>query len=197
MVDELITIKERAKESEWKIVTLKEVCDITSSKRIFQHDYVQSGIPFYRTKEIKELSEGKKVSTELFITKEKYDEIKKLFQIPKVGDILVSAVGTIGVSYIINDERPFYFKDGNLIWLRDLKQITPKFLNYYLAHFIRFKQSIATSGSAYNALTIVKLKEFKIALPNLSEQDRVVSKIEELFSELDKGIEELKTAHSN
>ncbi len=86
---ELLEIKKN-----WKVVKLDEVCDITSSKRIFQHDYVGSGIPFFRTKEIKELSEGKDVSTELFITKEKYDEIKGQFDIPKIGDILISSVGT-------------------------------------------------------------------------------------------------------
>jgi len=186
---ELLEIKKN-----WKVVKLDEVCDITSSKRIFQHDYVGSGIPFFRTKEIKELSEGKDVSTELFITKEKYNEIKGQFDIPKIGDILISAVGTIGVSYIIKDNEPFYFKDGNLIWIKNLSKVDTKFLNYYLAHFVRFKQTIATSGSAYNALTIVKLKDFEIPLPSQIEQQQIVSKIEELFSELDKGIEELKTA---
>lgn len=179
---------------DWKWMKLGEVCNITSSKRIFQQDYVDAGIPFFRTKEVKELSEGKDVSVELFITKEKYDAIKNQFPIPQIGDVLISAVGTIGVSYIIKDNNPFYFKDGNLIWLKDLKQINSKFLNYYLAHFVRYKQSIATSGSAYNALTIIKLKDFKIPLPTPSEQTSIVSKIEELFSELDKGIEELKTA---
>lgn len=43
---------------DWKWVKLREVAEITSSKRIFQHEYVSNGIPFYRTKEIKELSEG-------------------------------------------------------------------------------------------------------------------------------------------
>jgi type I restriction enzyme S subunit len=157
-------------ERDWKVVSLEEVCEITSSKRIFQHEYIQEGIPFYRTKEIKELSEGKDNTVELFISEEKYEQIKRQYQVPKIGDILISAVGTIGVSYIIQDTKPFYFKDGNLIWIRNLKQIEPKFLNYYLAHYVRFRQSIATSGSAYNALTIIKLKEFEIHLPQIELQ---------------------------
>jgi type I restriction enzyme, S subunit len=178
----------------WEVKKLKSIAEITSSKRIFQNDYVNTGIPFYRTKEIKELSEGKELSIELFISEEKYEEIKNKFDVPQIGDILISAVGTIGVSYIIKHDSPFYFKDGNLLWIRNIKGIIPSYLNYYIAHFIRFKQNIATSGSAYNALTIIKLKEFDISLPPLSEQQEIVAKIEELFSELDKGKEQLETA---
>ncbi|MGN6400887.1 MAG: restriction endonuclease subunit S [Flavisolibacter sp.] len=179
---------------EWANKKMQDVCEITSSKRIFQSDYIIEGIPFYRTKEVKELSEGKQISIELFISKKKYEEIKDRFGIPQKGDILVSAVGTIGVSYIISDDKPFYFKDGNLVWLKNLQGVEPKFLKYYIDHFIRFKNSIETSGSAYNALTIVKLKNFSIPVPSVNVQQQIVSKIEELFSELDKSIELLKTA---
>ena len=178
----------------WEIKKLGEVCEITSSRRIFQEEYVSSGIPFYRTKEVKELSENKELSVELFISNEKYNEIKSKNDVPKIGDILISAVGTIGISYIIKDEKSFYFKDGNLIWLKNLNCIKSKYLNFYLMHFIRFKQEIITSGSAYNALTIVKLKAFELPLPPLSEQQAIVAKIEELLSELDNGKQQLLTA---
>lgn len=179
---------------EWKWVKLATVAEITSSKRIFQHEYVSNGIPFYRTKEIKELSEGKDLTFDLFISNEKYNEIKNRFAIPKKGDILLSAVGTIGISYIIKNDEPFYFKDGNLMWLRNLNGIDSKFLSYGLTNFIKNRKGAKTSGSAYSALTIETIKNFKFPLPLLQTQQAIVSKIEELFSELDKGIEDLKTA---
>ncbi len=37
---------------EWREVKLDNLCEITSSKRIFRSDYVDYGIPFYRSKEI-------------------------------------------------------------------------------------------------------------------------------------------------
>jgi type I restriction enzyme, S subunit len=49
-------------------------------------------------------------------------------------------------------------------------------------------------GTTINGVTKKQLAELQIALPPLDEQQQIVSKIEELFSELDKGIEELKTA---
>ena len=51
----------------WEMVELGEMCEITSSKRIYQSDYVTEGVPFYRSKEIIELSKGLDTSINLFI----------------------------------------------------------------------------------------------------------------------------------
>ena len=170
----------------WIERNLASVCEITSSKRIFKDEYVSEGIPFYRTKEVKELSEGKKPAIELYIEKSKYDEIKSRFQVPGKGDVLLSAVGTIGVSYVIRDEKPFYFKDGNLMWFRNLRNIDSYFLSYALTHFIRNGKDASVSGSAYNALTIETMKVFKVAIPEFKEQKLVVQEIESRLSVCDK-----------
>ena len=93
--------------------------DITSSKRIKRADYVPSGVPFYRSKEVIELAKGGKISTKLFITEEQFSEIQTKFGVPKTGDILLTAVGTIGVSWKVDEDSSFYFKDGNLIWFKN------------------------------------------------------------------------------
>lgn len=178
----------------WELKKLGDIAEITSSKRIFKDEYVAEGIPFYRTKEIKELSEGKNLTFDLFISQNKYDEIKKRFTIPKIGDVLLSAVGTIGITYIVKDNKPFYFKDGNLMWFRNLIELDSKYLSLGLTNFIKYGKGANTSGSAYNALTIETIKNFNFPVPSLTAQQAIVSKIEELFSELDKGIAELKLA---
>ena len=161
------------------MVELGDICDITSSKRIFKDEYVESGVPFYRTKEIVELSNGLNPSLELFISNEKYQEIKEKFDMPKQGDILVSAVGTLGVSWIVNHDNPFYFKDGNLVWLKDIKEeANPNFVKQVLDIFIPNQIHILSAGAAYKALTIVKLKQLKIPLPNSKTQNQIVAQIE-------------------
>ena len=50
------------------------------------------------------------------------------------------------------------------------------------------------SRSAQNGFAKHEIARIKLPLPSLAEQHRIVAKIEELFSELDKGIESLKTA---
>ncbi|HEV2802439.1 MAG TPA: N-6 DNA methylase [Pyrinomonadaceae bacterium] len=157
---------------DWQMVELSEVCEVTSSKRIFQNEYVDEGIPFYRTKEVVELSKGKDITLELFISEDRFKEIKEKFDVPQKGEILVSAVGTIGITWVIPDDRAFYFKDGNLLWIRNLKGISPAYLKLALDDSFSHKMHELIFGAAYNALTIVKLKAVKIPLPHLKNKSK-------------------------
>lgn len=167
----------------WKMVKLGEVADVTSSKRIFEAEYVSNGIPFYRTKEIVELSQGHPITLELFIAEKKYKEIKARFDVPRKGDILLSAVGTIGVSWIISDDREFYFKDGNLLWLKQFKNIAAIFLKHVLDQIFGLRLNEYIFGAAYKALTIVKLKQMPIPLPPLPLQQEFASLVEDIEAE--------------
>jgi type I restriction enzyme S subunit len=160
--------------NKWNYYPLEQLGKITSSKRIFESEYVTDGIPFYRTKEIKELANKKTVSTELFITKARFEEIKEKFGIPTLGDILITAIGTIGEIYVIENNSDFYFKDGNILWLRDFKDINPYFLKYFL-RYVTNELNNLSSGSAYKALPIEKLKKYKIPLPPIAEQKRIAA----------------------
>lgn len=162
---------------EWEMVELGEITEITSSKRIFQEEYVSEGIPFYRTKEVVELSKGLPISLELFIPRSRYDEIKIKHGVPQTGDILLSAVGTIGVSWVVGDDREFYFKDGNLLWIRNIRKAIPEFIKVILDHCLLTELDKMTYGAAYKALTIIKLKELKIPLPSLEVQKQIVADI--------------------
>ena len=118
-------------EPDSELIELQKISQVGSSKRIFKKEYVNSGVPFYRTKEIVELEKGENISLELFISDSKYQEIKNKFSVPKLGDILISAVGTIGISWVVNTNEKFYFKDGNLLWLKDIdKNYIPEFIKY-------------------------------------------------------------------
>jgi type I restriction enzyme, S subunit len=97
----------------WNIKELAELADVSSSKRIFREEYTLSGVPFYRGKEVTQLSNGESISTELFISNERYEEIKEKFGVPQVGEILITSVGTIGSIWLVDNDSPFYFKDGN------------------------------------------------------------------------------------
>ena len=109
-------------------VLLSELCSLASSKRVFAEDYVSDGVPFYRGKEITQKRNGEPISDPLFISHNHFASLKANYGIPVCGDILITAVGTIGNSYFVQDEE-FYFKDGNIIWLKDF--IEPS-LNYHL-----------------------------------------------------------------
>lgn len=151
----------------WEVKTLDDLCEITSSKRIFMKEYVQDGIPFYRSKEVIEKSKGNTISTELFITSDRYTEIKEKFGVPIKNDILLTSVGTLGVAFFV-DEEGFYFKDGNLTWFRNFNDT---YLNSYIYLFLIStigKQVLdaITIGSTQKALTISALKQIRVVVPN-------------------------------
>ena len=171
----------------WDKVKIGDRCEITSSKRIFFSEYVECGVPFYRSKEIIESSNGQVISEPLFISQEKYDEIKRNFGVPQPGDMLLTSVGTIGVPYIVKEDDYFYFKDGNLTWFRKFNN---ELTSQYLYYWVRSAEgqgvlNNTTIGSSQRALTIASLKGLEIPCPPVNVQHRIV----EILSSYDALIE--------
>jgi type I restriction enzyme S subunit len=166
----------------WVEKTLEELGTITSSKRIYKSEYVKSGVPFYRTKEIKELANSRDITTELFISEVRYKEIKTSFGVPKQGDILLTAIGTIGEIYVVEGDDDFYFKDGNVLWLKEFTTINPNFLKYVLMAFVESLNKMA-HGAAYSALPIQRLNAHSIFVPSPKEQEAIVCQLDGLREE--------------
>jgi type I restriction enzyme S subunit len=166
----------------WVERTLGELGTITSSKRIFKSEYVKSGVPFYRTKEIKELANGNEITTELFISETRYKEIKSGFGVPTEGDIFLTAIGTIGEIWVVEGDNDFYFKDGNVLWLKNFTSINPHFLKYVLLSFVESLNKMS-HGSAYSALPIQRLNAHRIFLPSPAEQEQIIETLDALREE--------------
>lgn len=166
----------------WKEKKLGDVTDILSSKRIYKNEYVNEGIPFFRSSEIVDLYEYGYTEPKFFISKDRYDEINKKYGVPEVGDLLVTSVGTIGKTWIV-DERKFYYKDGNITQVKKNSSINMKYLNYFICSE-NFKKQVSdtVAGTAYNALTIIKFKNILISIPTLPEQTKIVRIIDGLLA---------------
>ena len=161
----------------WPTKRMDQLCEITSSKRIFAADYVSEGVPFYRGREVTEKYKGNlDVSTELFITEEKFAEIERKFGAPKLGDLLLTSVGTLGSVYVVKPGDRFYFKDGNLTWFRNFKGLDSQFLFYWIGSPQgKAELQKCTIGSSQSAFTIVLLKGIEIALPPMPVQQRIAT----------------------
>ncbi|MBR0372930.1 MAG: restriction endonuclease subunit S [Mogibacterium sp.] len=160
----------------WAKAKIGDHCEITSSKRIFYSEYVDSGVPFYRSKEIIESSQGQQISEPLYISIEKYNDIKSKFGVPLPGDMLLTSVGTIGIPYIVRPEDYFYFKDGNLTWFRNFDD---SLISKFLCYWIGSKEGYGvlnntTIGSSQKALTIAALKQIECPLPPVEVQRHIV-----------------------
>ncbi len=161
----------------WEVKSINSFCEISSSKRIFQSEYRERGVPFYRGKEVSLKKLGSPITDLLYISESRYNEIVSKYGQPLKGDILLTAVGTLGVSYLVQNEK-FYFKDGNVIWFRNFKERTYSNFLYALMQSEVFANIIdeITIGSTQNAITIASLGDQFIPLPpnKLIEQfDRI------------------------
>lgn len=183
-------------EKRWKRVVMGDICEIGSSKRIFEKEYVASGVPFYRTKEIVELSRGCEISTELYITRERFEELKEKYGVPVENDLLISAVGTIGIIWVVDGKQDFYFKDGNLIKIDASTAFDSLYMKYLLEKLIENYKNKMSTGTAYSALTISGLKEMLAYDVPISLQKRFAAfaqQVERLKSTTKKSLAKLQT----
>lgn len=182
--------------SRYQTAPLGTVADVGSSKRIFEKEYVGNGVPFYRTKEIVELSKGHRISTELYITRERFEQIRKEYGVPQKGDLLISAVGTIGVIWIVDGKNNFYFKDGNLLRVARSNNFNPVYLKVLLESLVAAHKQRMSVGTAYAALTISMLKEMPVYIVPIGEQDQFavfVERVEKTKASINRSLEKLET----
>jgi len=156
-------------------------------------DYIDdslNGVPVLTTKNLEGDYSDKKVR---FISKVKFEELKRS-QV-KPGDILVAKIGSIGKTGIYPKNARTAIIPANLLKFTVSKEVEFNYIYFYLNFFgLQNKIKAIATATAQPAFNVTKFRLLEIPFPPLPEQHRIVSKIEELFSSLDKGIENLKTA---
>ena len=105
----------------WEQRKLGELGTVQTCKRIFKEQTSEQGdIPFFKNGTIG-------LEPDSYISREVYEEFRRLYPYPEVGDTLISVVGSIGrtAEYAGKDE---YFQDSNVVWLKTDGSINKKFL---------------------------------------------------------------------
>ena len=163
---------------DWIITKLGDLFEITSSKRVFQSEWKNRGIPFYRARELAVLGENGKVENDLFITQGMYDSFKKQYGVPEVGDMLVTGVGTLGKTYVVRDEREFYFKDGNIIWFKMSGKVAAEYIDQLFKTPTVIKQiSDSSAGTTVGTYTITDANNTLIPLPSSDEEQMGIGRV--------------------
>lgn len=182
----------------WEWVKWGNIAEITSSKRVLQKDWKKSGVPFYRAREIVSLAKTGFVQNELFISEKHYLEISEISKVPKAGDLMVTGIGTIGITYLVTEGDYFYYKDASVLCVSKLGNIDSKFLKYLMSSSIMKSQIRQnSSGSTVDSLTINKYKEYILPLPPLEEQKRIVEKLDSMFEKINRAKELIQEVKEN
>jgi type I restriction enzyme S subunit len=168
----------------WERRKLSDLFQVGSSKRVLKSQWKTSGVPFYRGREVTRLAADGFVENELFISEEQFEELSKEHGVPKAGDIVITAIGTIGNSHVVRNSDRFYFKDASVLWMKRNAEVSSEFVNVWLKSPFFFDQLDRGNGATVDTLTIQKLQGIEISVPPLSEQRRIVGVLDEAFAGL-------------
>lgn len=161
-------------EKKWNEYKMEQLCEIGSSKRIYQNDQSLTGIPFLRISDLVNRMDTGSKDCDLFIPEELFGKLKKQGLVPVRGDILLTARGTLGRCYIIQDEDEFYFQDGMITWLSNYdRRITALYISY-LFEMPGFRKQIDAlqAGSTVAYMSISMTKKLNIIVPPIELQNQ-------------------------
>lgn len=165
-------------DGDWKRKPLACLGSVAMNKRIFKDQTLDVGdVPFFKIGTFGSLPDA-------FISRELFDEYKAKYPFPEVGDLLISASGSIGriVEYNGADQ---YFQDSNIVWLKHEGKIDNSFLKVF---YSRVKWS-GLEGSTIKRLYNKNILETQIEFPTEDEQ----KKVGQLFKHTDTLIDQHQT----
>lgn len=174
-------------DGDWEEKVIDDCFDVCSSKRVLQKDWIQDGVPFYRTRELVSLSKNEPFGSEIFISESLFQKLSKNYGVPKKGDFLVSGVGTLGIIYQVKESDKFYFKDGNVIWFKIGNNISSDYFKHcFETQFVQNQIFGQSSASTVGTYTITNARKTKFWKPIRKEEQQ---KIADFLSAIDALIE--------
>lgn len=110
----------------------------------------------------------------------------------KDGDVVISRAGSVGYSHVLKNPQRSVFA-SYLIRFRPL--VSAEYFGYFLKTPVYWEAiSEQSLGIAVQNVNATKLAEIPIPIAPATEQDRIVEKLEELLSDVEAGVAELKAA---
>jgi type I restriction enzyme S subunit len=171
----------------WKTYKLEEIAGVIDSlHQTPQYDEV--GFPMVRVTDIKggylKLDNTFKVNTQVF------EQFSKKYK-PKKFDIVMSRVGTYGISSIVTDETPFCLGQNTVVIAPNYD---PHFLFYSLnSSEVKAQIEAEVTGSTQKTISLKSIRNLKINLPPLPEQRAIASILSALDDKIELNLQMNKT----
>lgn len=102
--------------------------------------------------------------------------------------VIVPGNGDIGLVFYYNGDFEAYQRTYVLCNIK----INPKYLYYHMLYKWRYINSGKQFGSTVKYVRMANFTSYEVPVPPIAEQERIVARIEELFSQLDKSVETLQ-----
>ncbi|MBC2854712.1 restriction endonuclease subunit S [Cetobacterium sp. 2G large] len=187
----LILVKDQpyAIPSSWKWIKLKGICEVKGGKRIpkgYSYSEKKTANFYLRVTDF----ENKTINLNnlKYIT----DEVSKKIEKYKITnkDIYMSIAGTIGKVGLIPEELNNSHLTENAVKLTNLHYVKKKYLlNYLESSFIKNEISKSIVSSGQPKLAIFRIENFKVPLPPLEEQERIVNKLDSMLGRINEAKE--------
>ena len=143
----------------WEQRKLGELGNVSMCRRIFKEQTSDSGdIPFFKIGTFGGIPDA-------FISQSLFEEYKTKYPYPKIGDVLISASGSIGRTVVFSGKDE-YFQDSNIVWLAHDERLQ----NNFLKHLYATLKWSGVEGSTIKRLYNENILNTEIMLPSASTQ---------------------------
>ena len=165
----------------WCLSRFGEYIDVRDGTH-YSPKYVENGYPFVTSKN---LVNGKiDFSDVKFISEKDHNDFIQRSYVED-GDILFAMIGSIGNPVLVKKDREFSIKNVALFKPYSRKETYMEYVFYFLMWIQEELKKQAKGGMQPFVPLNYFRKEIFIPIPPIQEQYRIVSKIEELYSQLD------------
>ena len=159
----------------WEIKKLSDCCISIADGDHQAPPKSDSGVPFVTISNINASNQFDFTNT-MFVPQEYYDGLDSKRKAQK-GDILYSVVGSFGIPVYMKETVPFVFQ-RHIAILRPNDTILPQFLYYtMLSRDFYMQADAAALGAAQRTISLSALRNMKIAVPPLDEQQKIVANL--------------------
>ena len=182
----------------WAWARLRKLFNVCSSKRVLQSDWKKEGVPFYRAREIAQLSDNGFVDNELFISEEYFLSLSRDYGVPQPGDLMVSGVGTIGKVYIVKPSDHFYYKDASVLCFENRHNVViSEFARILLeSNFVQHQMKNNSKGTTVDTITISAATNYLCIIPPINEQIRIIDIVDNALVYVDTVCKNKKSLHA-
>lgn len=156
--------------AEWVKSDLGELIGVGSAARVHKEQWTKHGVPFYRTSDVVSIYKDQ-ANTQAFISYELYEQLTNKIGKIQRGDLLITGGGSIGIPFLVKNDAPLYFKDADLLWLKNNNKLDGHFLYTFFASrpFRNYLKSISHIGTIGH-YTISQAKTTPISYCEREEQ---------------------------